>query len=311
MRHGGYISPGMPRGAGVSGRHPSFIMDSIKPRSPQPSAPKGRHRNASSVRHAGQAPAKRNWRASRTIATCMIVAICALELWGLSQYFPPNAYLNAHPFYTDSYALHFARRLIGEAALVRHLRLWSYSPNLMAGYPAGTRTEPMGAAPRCGFGYAEVFSTSYRSDKPPFCTNCWWWDCWRASRRRWHWRRCGSASIGGWRYLAAILGALGDLQLSRHFDDAGGDVWLPVRIISLRGVGRVPLPYLNAGRAWRFALLAAAGGAITYLHPLSAFLLAPPALAGLAMSRGSRRGALALSLAGSLILSLDGLARCC
>ena len=61
---------------------------------------------------------------------------------------------------------------------------------------------------------------------------------------------------------------------------------------------------LAAGRGWRFALLAATGGAITYLHPLSALLLIPPALAGLTMSRGSRRWALAVSLAGSFVLSL-------
>ena len=42
-------------------------------------------------------------------------------------------------------------RFIGEVALARHFRLWSYSPNLMAGYPAGTRTEPMGAAPAVWF----------------------------------------------------------------------------------------------------------------------------------------------------------------
>ena len=93
---------------------------------------------------AGQTRARRQQR--KSICIGMVAVVCALELWGLSRYFPPGSWLNARPLYTDSYALHFARGFIAADALVRHLRLWSYSPNLMAGYPAGTRTEPMGAA---------------------------------------------------------------------------------------------------------------------------------------------------------------------
>jgi len=227
-----------------------------------------------------------------------------LELWGLSQYFPPNAYLNAHPFYTDSYALHFARGFIGDAALVRHLRLWSYNPNLMAGYPAGTRTEPMGAAPAvwfwvCGGFFHELSigqaAVLYKllvvgllAGVPPAM----------ALAARW---------LGfDWRVavLAAIVGALGlfnypGIMMTR----VGMFGFLSVSYLCVAW-GALLYRTVNAGRARHFGLLAIAGGAITYLHPLSAFLLAPPALAGLAMSRGSRRGALAISLAGSVILSL-------
>jgi len=234
----------------------------------------------------------------------MLVVICALELWGLSQYFPPDAWLNVHPFYTDSYALHFARGLIGEAALVRHLRLWSYSPNLMAGYPAGTRTEPMGAAPAmwfwvCGGFFHELSleqaAVLYKlmvvgllAAVPPAM----------ALAALWLGFDLGVA------VLSAVLGTLGVFNYP-------GILMMRVGMFGFLSASYMSVAWgaflyrtLQAGRAWRFALLAAAGGAITYLHPFSAFLLVPPALAGLAMSRGSRRGALAISLASSFVLSL-------
>lgn len=237
----------------------------------------------------------------------MLVVVCALELWGLSRYFPPEVWLNTHPFYTDSYALHFARGLIGETALVRHLRLWSYSPNLMAGYPAGTRTEPMGAAPAvwfwvCGGFFHELSlgqaAVLYKllvvgllAAVPPAMALAALW-------LGFDW---------GVAVLSAVFGALGVFNFP-------GIVMMRVGMFGFLSASYMCVAWgaflyrtLEAGRAWRFGLLAAAGGAITYLHPLSAFLLVPPALAGLAMSRGPRMGALAVSLAGSFVLSLGWL----
>ncbi|MGO9059749.1 MAG: hypothetical protein ACLQU2_20570 [Candidatus Binataceae bacterium] len=228
-----------------------------------------------------------------------------MELWGLSRYFPPGEWLNAQPFYTGSYALHFARSIIGEAALARHLRLWSYSPNLMAGYPAGTRTEPMGAAVAIGLWVCGGFFHQWSLGQaavlykllvvgllagvaPAMALAAFWLG--------FDW---------GVAILAAMLGALGIFNYP-------GIMMMRVGMFGFLSVSYLCVAWgaflyhtVNAGRAWRFAMLAAAGGAITYLHPLSAFLLAPLALAGLAMSWGSRRlGALAVSLAGSVILSL-------
>lgn len=243
-------------------------------------------------------------RRRRNICLAMLAVVCALELCGLSRFFPPSELFNTRPFYTDSYALHFARGLISDASLVRHFRLWSYSPNLMAGYPAGTRTEPMGHA-----------------------AALWFWLC----GGFFHIESPGQAAILYKLLVAGLLAAAAPATaLAALWLGFGWEVALLSAVLGVLGLFNYPgivmtragmfgflsasylcvawgaLLYrtLEAGRTWRFALLAAAGSAITYLHPLSAFMLAPPAVAGLAIARGTRRGALAAALAASFILSL-------
>src|SRR5215831_7944598 len=97
--------------------------------------------------------------ASRAVAIGVIAALSVIQLCGLTRYFPIYSWTDRHPFYTNSYALHFARSLLSSRAMARHLRLWSYSPFLMAGYPAGTRTEPMGDAVGLWFWLCSGFST--------------------------------------------------------------------------------------------------------------------------------------------------------
>ncbi len=82
----------------------------------------------------------------RAGTVAILALISVLQIWGLAHYFPPATWLGPEPFYTNSYALHYARGMRQAESLRAHGRLWSYSPALMAGYPAGTTTEPMGAA---------------------------------------------------------------------------------------------------------------------------------------------------------------------
>src|SRR5262245_12843161 len=101
----------------------------------------------------------RNHPASRAGAIATIAALTAVQLGGLTRYFPIDSWTDRHPFYTNSYALHFARSLLSSRAMARHFRLWSYSPLLMAGFPAGTRTEPMGDAVALWFWMCSGFAT--------------------------------------------------------------------------------------------------------------------------------------------------------
>src|SRR5271170_1203569 len=65
-------------------------------------AQQDRSKQALRALRAGEAPTKLPQRKSMYVS--MLFVVCALELWGLSRYFPLEEWLNAHPFYTDSYA---------------------------------------------------------------------------------------------------------------------------------------------------------------------------------------------------------------
>jgi hypothetical protein len=261
--------------------------------------------DASSV--SGDIEPSRGFSVPPIAAIAMIAAICGLQLWGLSQFFPIDSWLTRQPFYTNSYALHFARSLLSASALGRHLRLWSYSPSLMAGYPAGTWTEPMGDAVALWFWICSGFSTV---------------------------RSFGRAAV---LYKAFVIAVLACVPLAM----AWAALWLgfdwTVAIISaaLGVFGTFDYPGLlmiRAGMfaffaaaflcvAWgallydslergarRFVLLAISGAMLTYLHPLSAVLLVPPSIAGLAESRSPKRFfALTAALTAAFALSLGWL----
>ncbi|MGO9453182.1 MAG: hypothetical protein ACLQDV_19390 [Candidatus Binataceae bacterium] len=253
------------------------------------------------------ASVRRNLLALPLAPSVLITAIFLIQLWGLSQYFPVDSWLTRNPFYTNSYALHFARSLLSASALGRHLRLWSYSPSLMAGYPAGTRTEPMGDAVALWFWICSGFSTV---------------------------RSFGRAAV---LYKAFVVGVLVSIPLAM----AAAARWLEfdwtIAVLSaaLGVFGTFNYPGLLMIRAGMFAFFSAAflsvawgallyrsmergaggfvalaitGGALTYLHPLAAAMLVPPSIAGLAESRSPRRVvALAAALAAAFVLSMGWL----
>lgn len=246
--------------------------------------------------------------AARAARLCALALVCAVELWGLSRYFPPDSWLSAQPFYTNSYALHFARGLAGESALRRHLRLWSYSPSLMAGYPAGTRTEPMGAAVAVWLWLAGRLTGEQSPAQAAVLYKLLVVGLLAAASPI----MAAAALWLGFDWTVAIIAAaLGAFGLFNYpgllMIRAGMFAFLAASFLCA-GWGAFLYRALERGRAWRFAVLAAWGGALTYLHPLSALLLAPPALGGLAASRGPRRAwALAASFAAAFILALGWL----
>jgi hypothetical protein len=245
--------------------------------------------------------------ASRAVAIAMIAALSVLQLGGLTRYFPLDSWTDRHPFYTNSYALHFARSLLSSRAMARHLRLWSYSPVLMAGYPAGTRTEPMGDA-----------------------VALWFWLCSGFSTVRW----VGRAAV---LYKVFVVGILVSVPAAA----AAAAVWLGfdwsiATISAALGVfGTFNYPGLMMMRAGMFAFFAASfmcaawsallyhsldrgpvcraavsisGGLLTYLHPLTAILLVPASIGCLAECRTRKRLLpLAVTLAGAFAISLGWL----
>jgi len=240
-------------------------------------------------------------------AMVLIAALTAVQLWGLTRYFPINSWMDRHPFYTNSYALHFARGLLSASALARHFRLWSYSPILMAGYPAGTRTEPMGDA-----------------------VALWFW-LWTGAATM---RSIGRAAI---LFKVFVIGSLlcvpaaaASAALWLGFD------WSVVTIAAALGVFGTfnygGLLMIRAGMfaffsasflcvAWsallydsldrgvaRLVGLAISGALLTYLHPLSSILLVPASIGGLAESRTLGRFlSLSVALAAVFLLSLGWL----
>jgi hypothetical protein len=230
-----------------------------------------------------------------------------IQLWGLTRYFPIHSWTDRHPFYTNSYALHFARSLLSSRAMARHFRLWSYSPVLMAGYPAGTRTEPMGDA-----------------------VALWFWLCSGFSTVRW----VGRAAVLYKMFVVGILlcvpAAAASTAVWLGFD------WGIATISAALGVfGTFNYPGLMMIRAGMFLFFAASflcaawsallydsldrgpgrrvavaisGGLLTYLHPLTALLLIPASLGCLAECRTRKRlSSLAATLAGAFVISLGWL----
>lgn len=216
--------------------------------------------------------------------------VCALELWGLCDYFPPSGWFNPHPFYTDSYALHFARGLVGAQALRRHLRLWCYSPALMAGYPAGTRSEPMGFAPALLFwigGWLRLGALSFTQ----------------------------AAIVYKLMVLALLAATAPAMALAASLFELGGTAVALSAGLGLLGL--FSIPGIQMMRSGMFAFLSASSlcvvagsvmyrrlsqrgmsnliglglgcGALTYLHPLASVLLIPPALGALVSADTRRR----------------------
>jgi len=232
----------------------------------------------------------------------LVGLVCGLELWGLCNFFPPSGWFNAHPFYTDSYPLHFARGLIGAQALRRHLRLWCYSPALMAGYPAGTRSEPMGFAPALLFWVAGWFHLGALSFGQ-------------------------AANLYKLMVVALLATAAPAMALAASIFGLGGSA---VALSAGLGVlGLFSIPGIQMMRSGMFAFLSTSSlcvlagaymyrwlgqaerkplfglslgcGALTYLHPLASLLLVPPALGALA---GAQTGRRRLELIGCFALAL-------
>src|SRR5215471_7115155 len=231
--------------------------------------------------------------ATRAVAITTIAALSVIQLWGLTRYFLIDSWTDRHPYFTNSYALHFARSLLSSRAMARHLRLWSYSPVLMAGYPAGTRTEPMGDA-----------------------VALWFWLCSGFSTVRW----VGRAAVLYKMFVVGILvcvpAAAASTAIWLGFD------WSIATISAALGVfGTFSYPGLMMMRAGMFAFFAASflcaawsallyhsldrgpahrvavslsGGLLTYLHPLSVLLLMPASIGCLAECR-SRKGLVSLA----------------
>ncbi|MBV8137269.1 MAG: hypothetical protein JO121_16815 [Deltaproteobacteria bacterium] len=245
--------------------------------------------------------------ASRAVAIAMIAALSVLQLAGLTRYFPIGSWTDRHPFYTNSYALHFARSLLSSRAMARHLRLWSYSPFLMAGYPAGTRTEPMGDA-----------------------VALWFWLCSGFSTVRWVGRAAvlykmfvvgilvcipaAAASAAVWlgfdwtvATISAALGVFGTFNYPGLMMIRAG--MFPFFAVSFLCAAWSALLYhsLDRGPAHRVAA-AIGGGLLTYLHPLTALLLIPASIGCLAECR-TRKGLLSLAatLATAFAMSLGWL----
>src|SRR5215469_3532846 len=245
--------------------------------------------------------------ATRAVAIAMIAALSVIQLCGLTRYFPIDSWADRHPYFTNSYALHFARSLLSSRAMARHLRLWSYSPFLMAGYPAGTRTEPMGDA-----------------------VGLWFWLCSGFSTVRW----VGRAAV---LYKMFVIGILVCLPAAAASTAVWlGFDWTVATISAALGVfGTFSYPGLMMIRAGMFAFFAASflcaawsallyhslgmgrvrrvavaigGGLTTYLHPLSGLLLIPVSIGCLAECRTRKRLlSLATILAAVFVISLGWL----
>ena len=245
--------------------------------------------------------------ASRAVAIATIAALSVIQLCGLTRYFPIDSWTDRHPFYTNSYALHFARSLLSSGAIARHFRLWSYSPVLMAGYPAATRTEPMGDA-----------------------VALWFWLCSGFSTVRW----IGRAAVLYKMFVVGILVCVPAAAASTAVWLGFG--WTIATISAALGVfGTFNYPGLMMIRAGMFAFFAASflcaawssllyysldrgpacrvavaisGGLLTYLHPLSAVLLVPAPIGCLAECRTRKRLlSLAATLAAAAAISLGWL----
>jgi hypothetical protein len=229
----------------------------------------------------------------------LLALISALQIWGIAHYFPPANWLAPEPFYTNSYPLHYARGLRQAESIRRHARFWSYSPALMAGYPAGTYTEPMGAAvgpwlvitgwinPAIAYKFLVLGLLA----AAPFAIALAAW-----------WMELGTnVSL-----IAALIGALGiftapGIAMIR----AGMFLFLAACYVCL-ALCAFMYRCAERGGAARFVALAIVGGVLTYLHSLTPMLIAGPALGILLATVGkpSRMAALAASFAGIFLIAL-------
>ena len=199
----------------------------------------------------------------------LLALISALQIWGIAHYFPPANWLGPEPFYANSYALHYARGLRQAESIRVHARFWSYSPALMAGYPAGTYTEPMGAAVgpwlvltgwiNPAVAYKLLVLGSFAA--APFAIAI-------AAR----WLELGTNVC----LIAALIGAMGiftapGIAMIR----AGMFLFLAACYVCLALCAFIYRCAQRGGTA-RFVALAIGGGVLTYLHSLTPLLLAGP-----------------------------------
>ncbi len=274
--------------------------------SPDPGTAKRRSTPAERENALAPAPARR--RAKLILPLAAIAALTAIQLWGLTRYFPIDTWTNRHPFYTSSYALHFARSLISCSALARHFRLWSYSPSLMAGYPAGTRTEPMGDAVALWFWICSGFSNVRSFGRAAVLYKMFVVGALACAP-------LAMASAALWlgfdwtiAAIAAALGVFGTFNYPGLLMIRAG--MFAFFACAFRCVAWSALLYDSLEKGWRrLILLAVSGALLTYLHPLAAVLLVPASLGALAEGRTRRRFlAIAAILAGAFLLSLGWLA---
>jgi len=237
-------------------------------------------------------------------ATIAIASLTVLQLWALGSYFPASSWTTGEPFYTNSYGLHFARALSGASSMAAHLRLWSYSPSLMAGYPAGTRTEPMGdlvalwllvcnglAAPRSIAGAAVMYKLMVVAifGLAPAAM---------AAAALW---LGADASVA---VIAAAMGAFGTFNYP-------GLMMIRAGMFGFFGASFLSVTwsaflYDSLDKRPRRMMAVAIGAALlTYLHPLAPILMIPASVGALAETRSARRiAALAAAFAIAAVLSL-------
>ena len=238
----------------------------------------------------------------------LVILVCLVEFWAVCGYFPSSGWLDRNPFFSASYALHFARALISADSLNTHLRVWTYSPYLMAGYPAATRTEPMG-------------------DLPGLCL---WLVRWLLPA---HAYLHGAAIVYKVLVVGLIAAAAPAMVLAAVCLGLGGSTVVVAAALGVFGIFNVPgiemmragmfayfaasslsvaaaaLVYVTGrrGHSWHFPLLGLLGGLLTWLHPLAAPMLLPPAAAALLCTAGRRRTGLLLAGAIALIVALPWL----
>ena len=214
---------------------------------------------------------------NRSVAIAAIAALTVAQLGGLTRYFPISTWTDAHPFCTSSYALHFARSLISSSALARHFRFWSYSPALMAGYPAGTRTEPMGDAVALWFWIWSGFSTVRSLHTAALLYKVFVVGLLvcipvsMASAALWFGLDWSIAAI------AAALAVFGTFNYpGLLMIRAGMFSFLSAAFLCVAWSGLL-YHWRNRG-APQLAFIAVSAALLTYLHPLSAILLVPASL---------------------------------
>jgi hypothetical protein len=188
----------------------------------------------------------------------LVILVCLVEFWAVCGYFPSSGWLDRNPFFSASYALHFARALISADSLNTHLRVWTYSPYLMAGYPAATRTEPMG-------------------DLPGLCL---WLVRWLLPA---HAYLHGAAIVYKVLVVGLIAAAAPAMVLAAVCLGLGGSTVVVAAALGVFGIFNVPgIEMMRAGMFAYFAAVGCSPGCIPWLHrcccrPPPRHSCAPPA----------------------------------